>query len=136
MTNPKDKPVREITPEVLQGLTVKWMECFVSAARVGDRKGFGGLFHEHCVVFGGEKGGCVDWDMAHQFVLDVQNAKIHPIMNHPGSLCVVDWVSQPIIDMAQRRSGHATFYFVLLSGNEEGKLKFECMHAHFSAIKE
>lgn len=124
----------KIPPEVLQGLTMKWLDCFISAVRVGDRKGFGELFLKECIVFGGEKGGCVDWGMAYQLEIDTANCKISVFDQPHGTLCVVDWRANPIVDVTQSKRGHATFLLLLVPGSRQGQLKFECMHAHFSQL--
>lgn len=133
--NQDPTPLPSITPEVLQTLTVKWIDCFVSAARAGDKRGFGELFSSQTIVFGGEKGGCVDWDTAHQLHVDTKNARIHPVLDPPGSLCIADWKSKPLVLGGTTKRGHVTFFFVMVPGSQEGQLKYECIHAHFSQTK-
>lgn len=125
------KSAREIPSEDLRALTLEWMRCFTEAARAQAVEPFQALFHSEAVIFGAEKGGCIDWPLTLQFCFDAQSARI--IAAPPFTFAIASWQRLSPIVGGEPASGSATLIFTF-EPTEKGA-RFLCVHAHFSLAK-
>lgn len=110
------------------------MQCFVEAARARAIEPFQALFHKDAVIFGAEKGGCIDWPIGLQFEFHLHAAQI--IAQPPYSFVIANWTKQPLVLGGEVVQGNATIVLFLEPGEKQGSYKMLCVHAHFSKREE
>lgn len=121
-----------IPDEVLQTLSVRWLESFEKAARAENKSGIMQLFHETALLCGTQKGGALDSILSKNFHFEVQASKIIP--HSPCALVVCPWHAVSAIVKGPTRKGDSTFY-IGVEPMEDGKKRCVAYHAHFSEIK-
>lgn len=118
------------TPQEIHALSLRWMEVFEQSARAQDRKAFERLFSKVAILFGVEKGGCLDWPMQIQFAFNRDQTKIAQFGSH-AAVAITRWSLQPIVLGGQVKIGWASLVLQLFPKGGD-KAEFLCVHAHFS----
>ena len=121
-----------IPDEVLQTLSVQWMESFQGAARAEDKKSIMRLFSESSLICGAYKGGPLDSIMSKNFHFEISESKIIP--HSPCALIVCPWHAVSQVHGGPTRKGDSTF-FCGVEQMEDDKQRFVAYHMHISEIR-